>query len=487
MSIISQILVSSKDLIVDKKTSDKEKLSDLRENEVVKAKVVKVVSSREVVLSFGDEKVSAKTFVPLDVGDEVLLRLSDAKNNQVFKLLSKLGGNEMSEYLGSIKSLGRGGPLESLFKMLSGFTSDTSETTGTESEKTFKQFENLLKNFSLKSETADPAFLKNLIKMSGISWERNLFSAISSKKDLKDESVNAFIRMLFSKMSDKNPEAAKLLNALNASPSLFSGKETEIKNLFIGFMDQLVEIKTGMDISDLSERFFSGDADSENIISKNLSKIIDELSSHLLSEPFEKESNSAILKQGIQNLLKSIIENDLKAYSLKLMMEKSDSEAALTKLLSDFVDKMDQFQQFNQTGMEDSTRFLLPLPFLSGESIKFGQLFIDLGKKQGGDSEGEKKEGIVKISFILQMSGLGDLIADFSVLNKGINGSFGVEDESIKVLMENHFPELIEKLKLHGFTVYNIKCQVVGKEALSAASLADRMIPSEEGGLSIII
>ncbi len=63
---------------------------------------------------------------------------------------------------------------------------------------------------------------------------------------------------------------------------------------------------------------------------------------------------------------------------------------------------------------------------------------------------------MVTVSFLLSLSRLGQLRADFSVLKKGISGAFGVANEENRALVSSRLPELKQRLQAHGFTIYDI-------------------------------
>ncbi len=70
-------------------------------------------------------------------------------------------------------------------------------------------------------------------------------------------------------------------------------------------------------------------------------------------------------------------------------------------------------QVINSYSSEESGRYLLPLPAMVDDTLKFGQLLIDLGsgKKDGK----EAKDRLIRVAFILELTQLGDLRADFSI------------------------------------------------------------------------
>ena len=71
---ISKILLSSSDLVIEKKQDIKSLISKINFKKNIKAEVLKVISERVVQLSILGNKVTAKSFVPLKEGDHVLFK-----------------------------------------------------------------------------------------------------------------------------------------------------------------------------------------------------------------------------------------------------------------------------------------------------------------------------------------------------------------------------------------------------------------------------
>lgn len=127
----------------------------------------------------------------------------------------------------------------------------------------------------------------------------------------------------------------------------------------------------------------------------------------------------------------------------------------------------------------------MPVPVMWPSALKFGQLLLDLGKKKTG---GDRENQVVTVSFLLSLSRIGELRADFSILKKGITGAFGVVDEETRALISSHLPALRGRLQAHGFTVYDISCQLLAPERLSDMSLVDQAVaPPSDGFLNLVV
>ena len=193
--------------------------------------------------------------------------------------------------------------------------------------------------------------------------------------------------------------------------------------------------------------------------------------------------SGAALSQG---LVKDLINGDIKALAMRLAMqaEKIDPDA-LTQIRA-FLEHVEHLQQLNAQTLRESGRYLLPFPFLLDETVRFGQLLIDLGHQKKDEAE-DKNNRLVKVSFLLEMSNLKNVLADFSILKQAISGTFSVENDPIRKLIVSHIPQLKKKLKSTGFEIYDITCRLVEPEILATTSLMDRFMPVDEGVLNIVI
>jgi hypothetical protein len=145
----------------------------------------------------------------------------------------------------------------------------------------------------------------------------------------------------------------------------------------------------------------------------------------------------------------------------------------------------DRLEFLNKYSCEDPVRYLLPLPFLFDETLKFGQMLLDLGKgknfKENADTD------LIRVSFLLEMSEMGDIRADFSIFKKQIVGSFGVANNDIRSLIEAGVSDLVRNLNKHGFDVHEITCHVVNSEILAATSLNQELTGENQGVLNLFI
>lgn len=172
---------------------------------------------------------------------------------------------------------------------------------------------------------------------------------------------------------------------------------------------------------------------------------------------------------------------DLKAAVLTILQHGGeDGDAALMKGVST---TLDSFQQLNQQSTE-SNRYLLPFPILAGEQFNFGQLLVNTGK------EGKKDDGdrVIQIAFLMTMSSLGSIRADFSILNKAITGGFLLENQETCDYLQSRIPDLQNRLEAIQYKALKIECRVgVPKELSSDALVQTVVAPMENAGFKVVI
>ena len=371
MITIPPILVSSSEVVLEQRPEGKSSLGHLVKGQTVAAKVVQVVSDRRALLMIGGRKLAAKTFLPLQPGQTVLLKVEQTEGRQVFKFVGLQDNTTEPGRPLPIGLLGKERPYAMLSKLLGGiqaFQGDDTPGPG----KQLAALKDLVTALSLKSGAPSNGFLGRLMDGSGLLWESKL-AALVSKGD-------------------------------------------------------------------------------------------------------------ALTPAGVERL----IAGDLKALALQLLSGSPGVlSGALTEELKGFLESLEQHQLLNQHLAENEGRYLLPIPLGEPPLFKFGQLLLGFGdRKCGGDSENR----LVTISFLLSLSRLGDLRADFSVMKKSLTGAFGVADEEARHLVFTHLPELRRTLKDHGYDVHDISCHILEPQQLSEMSLvAQAVTPLSEGFLNLVV
>lgn len=188
------------------------------------------------------------------------------------------------------------------------------------------------------------------------------------------------------------------------------------------------------------------------------------------------------LKTGLSTLL----EQDVKANLLKEFFKADPAKLATLKTAASFSEAIENFQLLNHKS-SDSGRFLLPFPIFSESAFNFGQLLIDTGGKSKNDSR-ESDGKLIQISFLLKMTHLGPLRADFSILKKEITGRFLLQDEDTLNYVKSMIPDLKKGLANIKYHVRMIECDLAEKEDIQQGSFIESLLRAREDQvLNIVI
>ena len=202
---------------------------------------------------------------------------------------------------------------------------------------------------------------------------------------------------------------------------------------------------------------------------------------------FEKKL-SVLLTQdkdaGLKPEVLQIIKDDIKGYVLDHIQSPKNQDMESLKAFNKFSSGIESFQAFN-TQSADVGKYLIPFPVFVNDSFSFGQLLIDLGNKEKDNNK--KKDRIVNVSFLLNMSRLGPLRADFSVYKKAISGVFNLSNKEIYEFVKTMVPELKQRFLKREYIVHNIECKLASKEMVSPDSIFESFIKDENRVLNIII
>ncbi|MBF0389569.1 MAG: flagellar hook-length control protein FliK [Desulfamplus sp.] len=258
--------------------------------------------------------------------------------------------------------------------------------------------------------------------------------------------------------------------------------KTAIKNLLllvslksekveINFLPKLIE-KSGM----LMERKLAD-------IAQNIS----------LSDPKSTLDQKNDQTKSLLNFAANFVKDDIKGAILNFIAESTSKESFSSESLQDikvfqeFIQNLENVQILN-SHISESGKYIIPLPMFASDMFSFGQLLIDLGQKDKDDDNPSSKENsLLKVSLLLDMTNLGPIRADFSILKDNITGGFQVNSEEIADFFNLMLPELKERLLAHGYNVHKIECRVVEPEKLAEKSLINEIIKSEDHNFSVII
>ena len=363
--MISGIHIASSRMVINKDNINSEiSLPQLKNNQIVKAKVLELMANGKTLILIDNQKIAAQTSMPLQPGEEINLKVLLQKDTTILKLINSTTQMTTKQISSLVSFFGK--------NSLDGIVD--SKIPGVKE---------LLYDISLKFEKADKNFLPRLIEKSGISLENKLADVVSDS---------------------------------NIKSDITSDIRTDIKTVI-----------------------------------------------------------NNILKQDIKgNILLELFGRNLSQTSEKMQSFK----AAVS-----FLETVENFQLLNNQN-SDSGRFLLPFPVFNEAEFSFGQLLIDTG----GKSNNKKEDKVIKISFLLNMSNIGAVRADFSILKKEITGRFLFQDEETCAYFESMIPELKERLSKIEYKALKIECSIAKEEEIQPESFIEALVKaSDERVLNIVI
>ena len=180
-----------------------------------------------------------------------------------------------------------------------------------------------------------------------------------------------------------------------------------------------------------------------------------------------------------------LLKSDLKGLIMRLLQQGKAVEAPSRDEIQGFVDFLEQLQLLNHAALAEKRMLFFLFPIQWDEPFNIGQLLIKL--PQNGEESRTGGEDIIRISFLLQMSHLGPLRADMSILDKTIRGRFLVVNPRVQALIEQHVARLKTRLSKTGLFVQELVCALEEVEVLESASLVEELINREEHFLSLVV
>jgi len=187
----------------------------------------------------------------------------------------------------------------------------------------------------------------------------------------------------------------------------------------------------------------------------------------------------------IKSLLDIQLQQDMKGNILKELFHVDPGKSETMKMAASFSETIENFQLLNHQSSE-SGRFILPFPVFSDQEFSFGQLLINTGDKSGKNNQDADK--LVQISFLLDMSRLGPLRADFSILKKKISGKFLLNDDKTCEYVKSMIPELLTRLSNIEYQVHKIDCYTAKREEIQQSSFIETLVKaSDDSVLNIVV
>jgi hypothetical protein len=196
-----------------------------------------------------------------------------------------------------------------------------------------------------------------------------------------------------------------------------------------------------------------------------------------------KLKNNFLRKTTGKNNISKLATGDLKGLGSKILSLMGGKEILLKRFLS----AIENIQLLNQMGLEQDRKLFIPIPIqFSDGFFTVGQLLIQLSQKKKEDHEEERtKNGLLKISFLLELSNLGSLRSDLTIKEKEIYGKFFLAKEETKLIIQENLPTFIDTLQKKGFSVLQMECQVSSPEIV-AQSLVKEIIKEEGCTISLV-
>jgi len=182
----------------------------------------------------------------------------------------------------------------------------------------------------------------------------------------------------------------------------------------------------------------------------------------------------------------SEVKQDLKGLALAILAAGDTANPVAPEKMKAFVEALEQFQLMNLAGLEEKGRLLLFIPVQWEGRFDIAQLLIDLPDRGTGEKKKEKN-GVVRLSLLLNMSELGPVRVDASVHDKNVMIRFEVPSKEVRMLFDNHLDSLTEHIERHGFTVQVVSCRVEERTVLEATSFVDSIADVQDRRISVVV
>ncbi len=173
----------------------------------------------------------------------------------------------------------------------------------------------------------------------------------------------------------------------------------------------------------------------------------------------------------LHQLFSNLVKEDAKAQALSMAAGGMEAKDGLVSAGAEFADTMESLQVVNSQ-TSDSGRYFIPFPIANAQGFSLGQLFVDLNGKQDGENGGKDRKNI-RIAFLLSMSRLGAVRADFSILDRAITGRFLFEKEESCSHVRSMIPDLGRQLAKVGFHDAGMDCMLAKPKDVDSAAFMD--------------
>jgi hypothetical protein len=196
-----------------------------------------------------------------------------------------------------------------------------------------------------------------------------------------------------------------------------------------------------------------------------------------------KLKNLILRKTTGKRSISKLATGDLKGIGSKILSLMEGKQVLLKRFLS----VIENIQLLNHMGLEQDRKLFIPIPIQFPDGyFTVGQLLIQLNQKKKEDHEEERtKNGLLKISFLLELSNLGSLRSDLTIKGKEIYVKFILSKEEAKSIIQENLPTFIDTLQKKGFFVLLMECQVRSPEIVTQ-SLVKEIIKEEGCTISLV-
>lgn len=173
----TRLMISSGRMAVDPSSENSKPLAGLRLNATLPATVMRTLSARQVQLAIGGQRVVADTFLPLQPGSQLQLKVVQTDPTPILKVLEAAGPPSSGQPPAMINLSAAGDPFARLSQLMETAASlpnrpDT-ENSG------IARLTRLIGTLALKSAAPDLPLLERLIQDGGMGWEGKLSNALT--------------------------------------------------------------------------------------------------------------------------------------------------------------------------------------------------------------------------------------------------------------------------------------------------------------------
>ena len=166
-----------------------------------------------------------------------------------------------------------------------------------------------------------------------------------------------------------------------------------------------------------------------------------------------------------------LIESDLKGLLSKLIGQGTQGSNQLKKLWA----TLENIQVLNQDGLERVRKIFFPIPMQLPDGIfSMGQLLLELPEWDENQTADKNQNGdVLKATFLLEMSLLGPIRAEFILREKTVEGMFLVAEKQTKRILEKNLGSLMDILNDKGFSISHVGCFLKNPETVTQALLKE--------------